>query len=325
MADSKVLDNLFQDGVLVDLSIGFWSARKRNDEADLGLDPGDIPEYVIGLGTKRLIPREYTDDWTSISSRARGAVKRYSFQFPLGGAAFVPLQALTTAEDRLTALKAEFTESTGSFLKDFDGIKATFLRSLSKADRKRIEPEIPPADVVKGKFYFTWSTYVVALPKKLRIIAADAKARAAQEKMQQDAALRIQRELTVNVEAFIERAVRTLHTKVAASLDAIAVRVREGHAVTDRSLDVVRRAVEQFRSLNIFGNTRLNQQLSELEKELLEGVDAAAYEDDENLGRRLGRQCAAIAQAALSVSDINAVTGQYNRRILLKKDDAPAA
>ena len=57
MAIHDDLTTIFHDGLLVDLTIGYWAARSRNTSTELGLEETSLPDYVISLGNKRLIQK----------------------------------------------------------------------------------------------------------------------------------------------------------------------------------------------------------------------------------------------------------------------------
>ena len=317
MPTQDVLDGLFQNGALVDLSIGFWSARRSNDAEDLGLDRDEIPEYVVGLGTKMLIPKSYTDDWSRSRARAYHIVRKWSQPFPVGDSYFVPNGALPRVESELVEEQKVFNASRDRFGKNFKTIKQDFLTSLTKKERARIEPEIPARDVALSKFYFAWQLYTITLPKKLKTAMLDKAKRASQEKAQEKAQARYARELDTRVDQFLASSVKALRAKTEALCATVADRIKSGEVVTNRSLDTLRTHVERFKMLNFVGDVEIEKRLTALQKDILDGADAGVFLDSETMRASLEKACNGIAAAAHAVSDVSSVTGGFKRRIVI--------
>jgi hypothetical protein len=303
------LERIFSDGVLVDLQIGFWSAKRRNTADDLGIEQEDIPEFVIGLGTKRLVPKELSDSWQRLAARARYILRHHSFVFPIGNTSFAPTNSLPFIEEELNKLKEQFEKAGESLWKNYDKIRADMLEEFPQ-HRAALSRLYPPRELVRRAFYFTWDVFNVTLPKREQLAAFDRKKAADGEK----ALARYRVKLEERMQNFVVDVVSTMRAKVAAACLAITERVKGGDVVTNRSLNSLRGFIESYRELNFAGDQRIETMLTALEKEVLTN-DADAFKDDAALQRTLIQTLDNVRKAAEAVTDISEITGGYQRRI----------
>lgn len=303
---TRDVESIFDDGVLVDLDIGYWLAKSRNTASDLGVNERKLPKYVIGLGTKRLVPKSLSDRWRRIAGKARYTVRRYSFPFPIGDCAFVPLKALPKVEERLRTLQKEFNAEPTYLAKHYDKIRTTTTKQYPQ-----LRALYPPKAVVLSKFYFTWQLFSVKLPKQAQLAALNRKKAAAAQAAEQRAAA----ELESRVHRFVDEAVKTLRAKTAEICQTIADKIKAKEVVTQRSLTQLNNAIERFKLMNFAGDDEVESRLTALQKEVLQGNKAEDFADDEALRTALVTALNDVRKAAEQVSDIASVTGGYRRRI----------
>ena len=314
---TRDVERLFQDGVLIDLNIGFWTARRRNTPEELGLKREELKDNVVGLGTKRLIPKKMQDEWLTVISSARYAIRKNAFLFPVGDAWFLPLAMLPKVEARLLELQAEFFKFKEVLAENF----ATIRRDMIKED-PTLEGQYPSKDAALGMFYFTWSAFTVTLPKKVGKVIADREAvaeRAAaqieQERAAHAAQQRYEAALQRRIDEFLEDAVTTLRAKTAEICRDVAEQIVKGEVVTNRSLTRLRNYVEQFKAMNFVGDQEVEQRINTLLR-TMGSHDAEAFDND-RLRSELVGALNSVQQAAAQVSDISDVTGTYRRKIVL--------
>ena len=154
---TKDFDRIFSEGVLFDLDIGYWTAMGRNTADELGIS--ETPDYVIGLGMKRLVPKALMDEWRHTVAKARYIVRRHSFVFPIGQAAFVPVSSLPMIEEELEKLKAEHMKHADYVFRHFDRIRDDMMKEFPE-----LRAYYTSREAARDAFYFTWSVYNVALP-----------------------------------------------------------------------------------------------------------------------------------------------------------------
>jgi hypothetical protein len=98
------VENLFEKGCLVQLSIGKWGGVKKIDQNKLA-QMMDSPEWVIA--TKKLVDPESLKPIAKVGNAARVYLNTASLPFLLSGMVFVPKDMITQADNRLTQFKAE--------------------------------------------------------------------------------------------------------------------------------------------------------------------------------------------------------------------------
>lgn len=303
---TKDVESIFDDGVLVDLDIGYWLAKSRNTARDLGVKEEKLPKYVIGLGTKRLVPKSLSDRWRRIAGKARYTVRRYSFPFPIGDCAFVPMKAVPKVEDRLRALQQDFDHERKYLVKNYDKIQTATTKQFPV-----LKPLYPQKAVVSSKFYFTWQLFSVKLPKQAQLAATSRRKAQAAEQAQQRAAA----ELEKRVQGFVNEAVKTLRAKTAEICEKIADKIKTKEVVTQRSLTELNSFIERFKLMNFAGDDEVERRLEALQREVLQGNKADDFADDEALRTALVSSLNDVRKAAEQVTDIASVTGGYRRRI----------
>lgn len=311
---TKDADAIFHDGVLIDLQIGFWSARAANRPTDLGLHGGrrNLPDFVAGLGTKRLTDKHLIDHWVNLAARARYAVKKRSFPFPVADTRFVPLTSLDAVEKELTEIRREFMESVEYLIRHYDTIRETV---LSKSDRHRraLASHYPRKSELRGKFYMSWTPFTIQMPRKLRVEATKRSKLSLREKAQE----RYRAELEQRMGEFLNETVGTLREKTTDLCEKVVAKIKAGEVVTNRSLNTLRSFIDQFKQLNFVGDKEVEAKLDKLKRDVLDGRDADAFAGNDVSRARLAQALTDVQSVAESVSDISTVTGTYKRKIAL--------
>lgn len=315
---TRELEALFRDGVLVDLDIGFWTARKRNDASDLGIeDEEQIPDFVVGLGTKRLLPKEMTDEWQQIAAHARTRLRKWSHLFPIGNASFVPLEALPKIEEMLLEDQAKFYSVVKEKLLDrWDDVRAKLLADYPEHADK-LSRVFPNKHEVERMFYFSWASFTVSLPKKISKAGIDA--RMAQKKVDAETAAlaRYNAEIESRLDGFLNDTVTALRARVIKVCASISERVKAGDVVTNKNLTTLRNCVEQFKTMgNFLGDADVLARLEKVQKELLGENTADDFADNARLRTQLQQALDDVARAA-DATDVSEVTGEYRRRMIL--------
>ena len=310
--DTPLVEKVFSDGVLVDVNVSFWTAKNRNTAEDLNMEPvqkENIPEFVIGLGTKRLIEHEQVLAWQRIAMKAWGLVERYSFDFPVGRGRFVPAKALPEIETQLEALRLEFNQVVVTFLNQYEALRDEMLAKYPD-HRERLQGLYPEKSDLARRFSFSWSVFNVRLPKQMRLQTADRATMARYEK-----------EINTRVESFLEDSIKVLRARVSETCGTLAERIKKGEVISEPSLNKIRKLVEQFRMLNFTGDRGIEQMLEALKSDTLNGRTAEELRDDAAALSGFGSALNTVAQTAGDISDVSTITGEYRRRIIM---DTPA-
>jgi len=93
----KSIKNIYNHGIVVDLTISVWGARAKLKPQDLGFADVDIPE-LIKLGHKDLMKKAYLSKINSVIGRAWDYLYKHSFAFPSFTTVFKKIQVLSRSD-----------------------------------------------------------------------------------------------------------------------------------------------------------------------------------------------------------------------------------
>ncbi len=325
------MDPIFRDGVLVDLDVSRWSGARRLSPEELGWRTEEFPE-VYSTGSMQLIPKVALERFCQLESQARYLLERQSFAFPIGGARFVPRMVLPELLAQLDGLKAQFAESTRTFLEEYPALQAqmtpTWREIAKKTWEKAGQPEpldcyearsldaiaaaYPPGSRLERRFSFSWICYTIQVANWE---AADAYALAQEETQRRALEADYRAQAEARIGTFVDEVVETLRAETAALCQRVLAHIQSGKAVTERTLKSLGAFVSRFKALNFVGDQAIEAQLEALRAELLTRHSAAEFRDDAALTGVLKDKLEALAAQAESISDRAALTGEYRRRI----------
>jgi len=150
MSDNRLLDALNCRGVLV-------NAR------------------LIGLGHKRLLPKDCLRTLALVESRAHALVDKDTFPFLSGVARYLPNERLTEVDARLNELGDQFRHEQREFLNQYPAYRENALREWESTARDLvddparlvavIEDAFPPANAVDRHYGFQVRMLQVAVPE----------------------------------------------------------------------------------------------------------------------------------------------------------------
>jgi hypothetical protein len=329
--------------------VSFWSGAKALRAEDLGLEEGDIAE-AYKLGKKMLIPAEVIRKFRSIESKARRLVETNSFPFPIGNARFIPKRRFVKILDELRKCQACYDRLVDDLVANYDKYRGEMIPIYQTAAEKayaqrqpetaefgpdfdieaqrnefvqsfmrRIESFYPDADTLRSKFSLGWDVYEIALP---RMRQGDAQ-KISDDQSVRDAAEREYRDqVREKIDGFVNDAVKVLRQQTVEICSRVKDNIVNGRIIKETTIDSLKNFVERFKSLNFIGDYVLENRLDELRKELLETHDAQQFREEVELKEELNRHLGELMEMASNMTDINSITGEYNRKITW--DDTPA-
>lgn len=251
--------NLFDVGVLINLGIGTWSGRKMCSAADyrkMGLDPDKLPNDIVNLGRKLLVPKNELQVMTKIEQRARSYLSNWSVPFGAVNSHFIPITILPSVETHLKDLQKEFFERVDSFVSRFSDMKKTIQQSHGEFWNKCLKNHYPsnPASL-RNKFKFDWFVFEIKEASKDE----------SKQKMQEQ------------VGNFVEQYVSVMRTETIAFCDLMTARVNgqtykdeeRPKELTPRSLSMFKKYVDRFKQMNIFGDQEIEKMLTEFSSQFM--------------------------------------------------------
>ena len=331
------LQNIFNDGFLVDLNVSYWSAARKLREEDMGLD--EVSE-AFSLGKKLLIPYNVMHAFKLIESRARSLIDKSSFRFPIGSARFIPKRKFVKVINELKDLQTKYNELVTDLVTNYqkyrDEMRPIYLKAADDAyntrstksgvqqdllqnDKEvfvdqfmaRIEACYPPVESLKLKFAIDLAMFEVALPK---IREGDSDETALSLEVQEQVANEYRLQMKNKITSFVDDVVSVLRQEAIDMCKHISANIAEGKVIKSTTLLTITNFIDKFQDMNFVGDKTIEESLNSLRKEILDTHPASDF-DDEELKTDLQRRLNLIAEQAASMTDVSSITGQYKRKI----------
>lgn len=105
---SKVYENLLKKGSVFILDISFWGGRKKLRAEEIGMNPDEVNDSLISLGSKYLIPKEEMAVLGTIRQKAYSTVEKFSIDIGIGK--LVPESDKEKVAEDLNRLKEQFDD-----------------------------------------------------------------------------------------------------------------------------------------------------------------------------------------------------------------------
>jgi hypothetical protein len=333
--------NIFKDGVLVDVTVSFWSGSKALTADDLGLKEADVAE-AFKLGKKMLVPAEVIRQFRAIESRARFAVEKGSFKFPIGNARFIPKKKFPAVLKKLKKCQFEYIQLTEQLVVNYEGYREEMIPIYQEAaetayiksqpaqkefniddeeDEKghfinnflmRISAFYPTAESLRSRFSLTWDVYEIALP---RMKKADPQVVSDIQEKKDIAMDEYRDQAHEKIGAFLDDVVKTMRTETLEVCNRVMERIQKGSVIKGRTLSSLKDFIENFKELNFVGDEVIEDQLASLEREFLNEHTSEQISKEVDLQTELKRRLGELAEVASNITDINSVTGGYRRKI----------
>lgn len=293
------IEKIFDDGVLIDLDVGCWSGHSTLRPEDLGLRKDQVPD-IFKLGRKRLVAIGALAPIKQVERQAREFLRGWGFRFPIAGARFVPKGSLGTVVERMDTLEKDFHHEVQVFLEHYDGHKEQMLQKYA-AYRQALEAYYPTPDALERTFSFNYVIYATAVPEEAGLSAE--RRNALQERMA----------------AFTDEVVSELRKQTQVLFQKVAAKLARGEIVKQGTFEKIRLFTQRFELLNFLDDREILDRLRRL-RIMVDNLGGAALDVTTAPDLRTGIQTAVddLVKAAGDLSDIDKVTGDYKRRILVE-------
>lgn len=161
----NVMQNIFEKGCLVQLSVSQWGAAKKIDKRKIA-EMVNSPEWV--RASKKLVDPEALKPIAKIANKARSYLTSLSLPFPINGMLFIPKDLISKVDVKLQEFKDDFDYEVRKFLTDYPE-----LRSLAMTYLEDLFNEMDyPVDVV-SKFGFAWRFIMMDVPGNSGILSPE--------------------------------------------------------------------------------------------------------------------------------------------------------
>ena len=152
------MENMFEKGCLVQLSISKWGGVKKIDKTKLA-EMVDQADYDWVTATKKLVDPESLNPICKIGGAARNWLSGQSLPFPINGLVFVPKEMIAKVDSRLNEFREQFQEAIRAFMSDYSSLRETARNYLGNLFNETDYP----IDI-SSKFGFNWRFIVLDVP-----------------------------------------------------------------------------------------------------------------------------------------------------------------
>jgi len=155
---------MMQEGVIVDIHIGRWRAKKKIDIGDdfgITMSSQEETEFFtnyIHPGQKNLLPSDLIKKLSKIEQQSRANLDKFSFETVWGR--FIPATAFQSWKDKNDELKSNYFKIRDQIDKDYDSIvdtvKKEYVSAAIKAYKTKNgqDEEIPDSYIVDFTYSF---------------------------------------------------------------------------------------------------------------------------------------------------------------------------
>ena len=256
-------ENVWEKGVLVNLDIGAWGARKKLPKGVI--DTGDTDENYI-KSIKHLIDKEKLKSIRVIRSRARRFVYDKSLPFPMDGVWFIPRGMIVEVDNELKRLRDEFEVNVEEFVSSYDKCVEDARENLGSL----YNPTDYPTDI-RYKFYFGWNFITVSAPNgKVGILSPELYERESQK-------------FRESILQFKGMVLEALTERFSELVNHIVDRLSGGEKkFRDATINNMLVFINSFDEMNIVSNEELREQVKRV-RGILVGADISSIRNDDKL------------------------------------------
>ena len=275
------MENMFEKGCLVQLSVSKWGGVKKINDNQLA-EMIDTHEWLTA--TKKLVDPESLKPICKVGNAARTYLTGISLPFPIQGMVFIPKEMISRVDQRLEEFKTEFNQTVGAFLRDYDKLRETAMVCL-----KELFNEVDYPVYVEKKFSFGWRFIILDVPNgKSGILSPEIYEREKEKFIQ-------------TMEEARTMAIESLREEFASMVERITERFTQNgdgkpKVFKNATVQSFHDFFETFKERNIFRDEELAQ-LVERAQSVLGGVSAESIRTNDSLKENIRQGMAEIEGA----------------------------
>ncbi len=275
------MENMFEKGCLIQLSISKWGGVKKISDSQLA-EMTEVHEWLTA--TKKLVDPESLKPICKVGNAARSYLTSVSLPFPIQGMVFIPKEMITRVDQKLEEFKTEFHQSVDTFLRDYDNLRETAMVCLGD-----LFNDVDYPVRVEKKFSFAWRFIILDVPDgKSGILSPEVYEREKEKFIQ-------------TMEEARSMAVESLREEFASMVERITERFTQNgdskpKVFKNATVESFYEYFETFKERNIFKDDQLAQ-LVERAHAVLGGVSAESIRTDEGLKENIRKGMAEIEGA----------------------------
>lgn len=309
-------NRLFRDGKLLQIHVSKWTMSSNLTEQDLPLAEGTVLPGFVKLGNKMIIDEKEFKKFVSVESTARSYLRMHAYQFPIAQAHFVPNRVLVAVLEKLEKFKVKYYSMVETFITNYEAHKTAMLAKYPDHHAVLL-PCYPTTEFIRPKFGFHVVMFEVAFPKQMKEVdLASVQAEATvKEEMQQKFEAAWQQQYTQSlqvVDKFLSEAVTSTRGRIVDVFETIARKIRGREVISATNLKTMSSIIDAFDGLDFLDDKTVKANLSTVRTLLTSGRD---FKEDRDAITSLGEAVDDVLAVARDMSDVDAITGDYIRRI----------
>jgi hypothetical protein len=293
--------NIFDQGILVNLSIGRWRGSKKLEARDINKYDSEIPANCK-LGVKKQVSKNAFSEFTTIKNRAEKLLQQYALPFPIRAVYFIPNNYIERVVNDLRNCQNEYDDMSDKFVADkYDDemnlIKETYPNQFSSWD-------YPDKTSLRNKFYFRYQVFKMDMGNG-NFLSED-------EILQQRANMKSQ------LSEFAEMYGVALRKEILEFAGRLSEKFNKGEVFQQKSIDNVLGFCDRFdKGLNFLNDKGVSKAVVQL-KLILKGNDnAEELRDDDNARQQLGTEIKKVVSSIEEeMKSINKSAQEYGRKLV---------
>jgi len=308
-ADKDVI-NLYRLGMLFVVRCRYWSFRIKNTPEELGLNDEAVRVRAFAsFGTKDLLDPKVRKVFQQIEGKARSFLAKHSRPFAAANAHFVPWNHVKSVIEGLEALNQEFALAVQDLRGNYHHLKQAWL----KKHPPLVDYAYPSESELLTKFSLSWSAFkVTGAPQQMASIEDIDKA-LEHRRIQAEQIQLMEDHLRQECQQFVRQYVVSFRREVAEFCDEV---VKQKGRVHGRTLQAIRRKIDHFQGMNVFGDDDAAQKLRKL-KEQIAGLTGQELTQQPDVADMLSRACQSLKNYILDPGNVSQLTGRLKRRVVL--------
>lgn len=289
------MENLFEKGCLVQLTVRKWGGIKKIDKNRLA-QMVESPEWMNA--SKKLVDPESLKPICKVGNAARTYLNTISLPFPLQGMVFVPKDMISQVDEKLSEFKQEFNETVDEFVEGYDSLRETAMIYLAD-----LFNEVDYPVNIRDKFSISWRFIILDVPNgKSGILSPEVYEREKEKFIR-------------TMDEARELAIQSLREEFSSMVERITDRFTQNvdgkpKIFKNATVESFYEYFETFRQRNIFNDNELAQ-LVDRAQALLDDKSAESIRSNESVKESI---CNGMAEIEAAMAD---VLKRPRRRILM--------
>lgn len=267
--------------MLIDLSIGIWTGRRKDDSVNAEVTGRAHAEKDAGAWWTRIIPPSHIKPIESAANVVRGIYYKFTLPWADNGMRILPSDRFIEFTAEVRKAQADFEQAVNTFMDEYPSLCDAAAQRLGALYKSEMFPSVRR---LRRGFYL--QTNVLPIPT-----AADFRVDVDAEECKN-----IRRNIEDQVKAAMQNATNDLWVRMHSLVKKIADKLSDSEGVfRDSLLGNLRDFVKVMPSMNIVDDKDIEQMQGDINK-MLAGVDADTMRSDKTKRSKTAEKAKAILE-----------------------------